>query len=109
MASSANARADAPYGYVELQGYEHRSVCHSAEEFVSGMGHTNRTESVWVALKCGLTSPYYDWVVKHCGRHMDGVIARLIMDGCGWDTLGWMESLAPHVASKKNIYRGLLS
>lgn len=109
MASSVSACADALYGHVELQGYEHHSACHFAEEFVSGMGHTNRTELVWVALNCGFTGPYHNWSVRHCGRYMDEFAARLITDGCGWDTLDRMESLAFRVGGRKNIYRELLS
>lgn len=34
-------------GYMGLYGFNHRSVNHSAKEFVRGNTHTNDIESVW--------------------------------------------------------------
>ena len=38
-------------GYLGLADYQHSAVKHPAKEFVNGMAHTNRIESVWVVLK----------------------------------------------------------
>jgi len=38
-------------GFGEL--YDHKSICHSAKQFVDGKAHTNGIESVWAVLQRG--------------------------------------------------------
>ncbi|ORU93916.1 MAG: hypothetical protein A6F72_07860 [Cycloclasticus sp. symbiont of Poecilosclerida sp. N] len=40
-------------GYLGLSGFNHKTVNHSAKEFVNGLAHTNGIESVWAVLKRG--------------------------------------------------------
>ena len=59
--------SDEHQGYVGLNliGYIHQSVNHSAKEFVNEMVHTNGIESVWAVLKREYNGVYHHMSVKH--------------------------------------------
>ena len=64
--------ADEHSGYTKLPSdYQHRSVCHSAKEFVNQMTHTNGIESVWAVLKRGYNGAYHNWSVKYLQRYIN--------------------------------------
>ena len=66
-------------GYTGLDSvfYKHKSVKHSAKEYVNGMAHTNGIESVWSVLKWGYNCVYHNWSRKHCHEYVDGFSFRL--------------------------------
>ena len=51
-------------GYLGLKGYDHKTVRHSAGEYVNGKASTNGIESFWALLKRG----YY-------GTHIGGALS----------------------------------
>ena len=55
----------------------HRSVNHSAKEFVNGMAHTNGIESVWAVLKRGYNGIYHNWSKKHCRHYVNEFAFRV--------------------------------
>ena len=57
--------------------FDHRTVNHSAKEFVDGMAHTNGIESVWAVLKRGFYGVYHSFSVKHLQRYVDEFVYRL--------------------------------
>lgn len=57
--------------------FDHRTVNHSAKEFVDGMVHTNGIESVWAVLKRGFYGVYHSFSVKHLQRYVDEFTFRL--------------------------------
>ena len=59
--SGASVFTDDHRGYAGLRGYKHKSVRHSAKEYVNGMAHTNGIESVWAVIKRGYNGVYHNW------------------------------------------------
>ena len=60
---------DEAAAYVGLRR-SHKSVNHSAKEFVDGMAHTNGMESFWAMLKRGYHGVYHQFSVKHLHRYV---------------------------------------
>lgn len=57
--------------------FAHRTVNHSAKEYVDGMAYTNSIESVWAVLKRGFYGVYHSFSVKHLQRYVDEFMYRL--------------------------------
>jgi len=51
----------------------HRTIKHSAKEYVNGMARTNGIESVWAALKRGFNGVYHHWSKKHCRQYVNEI------------------------------------
>ncbi len=62
---------------LDVPAYHHRSVNHSAKQFVDGMAHTNGIESVWAVLKRGFYGVYHQFSQKHLQRYVDEFAYRL--------------------------------
>jgi transposase-like protein len=62
---------------LNVPAYHHRSVNHSAKQFVDGMAHTNGIESVWAVLKRGFYGVYHQFSQKHLQRYVDEFAYRL--------------------------------
>lgn len=59
-------------GYVSLQkNYAHDFVCHSANQYVSGIVHTNGIENFWSLLKRGLDGIYHQVSDQHLHRYVN--------------------------------------
>lgn len=56
--------------------YHHRTVIHSAKQFVDGMAHTNGIESFWATLKRAYKGTYYKMSPKHLQRYVDEFAGR---------------------------------
>jgi len=56
------------YLYVD---YKHKSVCHSALEFVKGDCHTNTIEGFWSLLKRGVKGQFHHISKKYLNRYID--------------------------------------
>jgi len=63
--------------YKSVAGVNHRSVNHSATQFVDGMAHTNGIESVWAVLKRGFYGTYHHFSHKHAQGYVDEFAFRL--------------------------------
>jgi len=63
--------------YRGVVGVNHRSVNHSAKQFVDGMAHTNGIESVWAVLKRGFYGTYHHFSRKHAQGYVDEFVFRL--------------------------------
>ncbi len=100
---------DEQKGYIGLTEYKHRSVKHSAKEFVNGMAHTNGIESVWAVLKRGFNGIYHNWTEKHCDRYVDEFTFRLNDGNCEIDTMDRIESLCKGMDHKKLTYKELIA
>ena len=53
-----------------LKDYNHKSVKHSAGEYVNGKVSTNGIESFWALLKRGYYGTHHWWSVKHLHRYV---------------------------------------
>ncbi len=61
-------------GYRKMPRY-HRTVKHSAKQYVNGAVHTNGIESFWAMLKRGYGT-YHWWSSKHMHRYVDEFVGR---------------------------------
>lgn len=96
-------------GYIGMPEYKHRSVKHSAKEFVNGMAHTNGIESVWAVLKRGFNGTYHNWTEKHCDRYVDEFAFRLNDGNCEIDTMDRIKSLCKGMDGRRITYKELTS
>ncbi|RYG15253.1 MAG: IS1595 family transposase [Chitinophagaceae bacterium] len=53
------------------KNFNHSFVCHSANEYVSGLVHTNGIENFWSLLKRGIDGIYHQVSEKHLGRYVN--------------------------------------
>ena len=97
-------------GYIGLDGasYQHKTVKHSAKEYVNGMAHTNGIESVWAVLKRGYNGIYHNISTKHLARYVDEFTFRLNEGNCEIDTIDRMNALARRIGGKQLAYKELI-
>ena len=97
-------------GYHGLNGvlYQHKSVKHSAKEYVNGMAHTNGIESVWAVLKRGHNGTFHNISTKHLSRYVDEFAFRLNEGNVEVDTIDRMTSLAGQIGGKRLTYKELI-
>lgn len=100
---------DAPV-YASLDGliYRHKSVNHSAGEYVKDGVTTNSIDSVWAVLKRGLHGVYHHASPKHLGRYVNEFTFRLNHGNCKRHTLNRLESFVDATASKRLTYESLI-
>ncbi len=85
---------DESSSYVGLnENYNHKTVNHSAKQYVDGMAHTNGIESVWAVLKRGFYGTFHSFSEKHCQRYLDEFTFRLNEGNCNIDTVDRLGSL----------------
>ena len=88
---------------------DHRTVNHSAKEYVRGMAHTNGIESVWSVLKRGFNGTYHHWSKKHCRAYVNEFTFRLNEGNCERDTQDRLDDLFRAMVGKTITYRELTS
>ena len=98
-------------GYSGLDGifFTHKSVRHSAKEYVNGMAHTNGIESVWAVLKRGYNGTFHHFSVKHLQRYVDEFTFRLNEGSCEIDTIDRIKSVCAESTGKRLTYKSLIS
>lgn len=94
-------------GHLGLQGFNHKTVNHSAKEFVNGMAHNNGIESVWAVLKRGYNGTFHNISVKHLHRYIDEFVFRLNESNCQIDTKDRMVSLFNGIGNNSISYTEL--
>lgn len=92
---------------LDIPAYDHRTVNHSAKEFVNGMAHTNGIESVWALLKRGFYGTYHQFSRKHLQRYVDEVSFRLNQGNCKVPTMTRLDSLLAKAVGVRLTYREL--
>lgn len=94
--------------YRQLNGrYQHRTVVHSAKEFVNGKAHTNGIESVWAVMKRGLNGVYHQWSEKHLARYVNEVTFRLNEGNVKRPTMERLNDLIKGAIGKRLTYQEL--
>lgn len=93
--------------FADIPNYDHRSVNHSAKEFVNGMAHTNGIESVWALLKRGFYGTYHQFSRKHTQRYVDEVAFRLNEGNCKVQTMNRIDALFGKSIGIRLTYRNL--
>jgi len=101
---------DAPV-YSGLDGlfYQHRSVNHSAGDYVKDGVTTNSIDSVWATLKRGIYGVYHHASPKHLGRYVNEFTFRLNDGSCKRHSLKRLESFVVATAHKRLTYAGLIN
>lgn len=105
--SGAVVYTDDHKSYTGLKNYKHKSVNHSAKEFVNGMAHTNGIESVWAVLKRGYNGIYHNMSLKHLSRYIDEFTFRLNEGDVKRHTLDRIDSLVDSSFGKRLTYKEL--
>ena len=102
--------SDEHQGYVGLNliGYVHQSVNHSAKEFVNEMVHTNGIESVWAVLKRGYNGVYHHMSVKHLPRYVSEFTFRLNQGNVKVHTMSRIASIVGGMVGKRLAYKTLI-
>lgn len=98
---------DKAAAYKGLRGYRHRSVDHTAKQYVDGMAHTNGIESVWAVLKRGYYGVYHHFTVKHMQRYVDEFAYRLNEGNCKIHTMDRINSLVDKTDGVRITYKAL--
>ncbi len=93
-------------GYCGLDGMlsQHKSVKHSAKEYVNRMAYTNGIESVWAALKRGYNGVYHNWSRKHCQQYVNEFAFRLNEGNCDVGTQDRLDTLFSRMSGKTITY-----
>lgn len=96
-------------GYHGLGGmfYSHKTVNHSAGEFVRDGVSTNSIESVWAVLKRGLHGVYHHASDKHLARYVDEFTFRLNDGNVQRHTLNRLNSFVDATVGQRITYREL--
>lgn len=94
-------------GYLGLSGFNHKTVNHSAKEFVNGMAHTIGIESVWAVLKREYNGTFHNISTKHLSRYIDEFVFRLNEGNCQIDTKDRMVSLFKGIGNNRISYKKL--
>jgi transposase-like protein len=99
---------DAPV-YSGLDGllYRHKSVNHSAGDYVKDGVTTNSIDSVWALLKRGLYGVYHHASPKHLGRYVNEFTFRMNDGNCHRQTLQRLDSFVTSAAKKRLTYADL--
>jgi len=102
--------SDEHKGYIGLNllGYIHESVNHSAREYVNEMAHTNGIESVWAVLKRGYNGVYHHMSKKHLNRYVDEFSFRLNDGNVKIHIMDRIDALFSGAIGKRLTYKDLI-
>ena len=98
--------ADEHKAYEELP-FRHKTVNHSAGEFVDDIAHTNGMESHRARLKHGYIGIYHKMSVKHLARYIDEFEGRHNVRKL--DTKDQMSWMAKNARGKHMTYDSLIA
>lgn len=90
-----------------MRGYSHRSVNHSAKQFVDGMAHTNSIENVWPVLKRGFYCVYHSCSAKHLSRYIAKFSFRLNEGNCKVHRLDRIDAFLSKMTGTRITYKKL--
>jgi len=86
----------------------HKTVKHSAKQFVDGMAHTNSIESVWAVLQRGFYGIFHWFSRKHTQLYVDEFVFRLNEGNCKFDTVNRLDALVRGMKGKRLTYKMLV-
>jgi len=108
VAAGAVVYTDEHRSYRGLRAmYRHRTVKHSAGQFVDGGAHTNGIESVWAVLKRAIYGTYHHVSAKHLPRYVNEAAFRLNEGNVRVDTAERMVALARGMMGRRLTYAAL--
>ena len=84
--------------YRKIQGYTHRTVDHSAGEYVRGASHTNTIEGFWSQLKRSISGTHVHVSAKHMAKYLGEFEYR-------YNMREEAHLMFPHLLASFGIYR----
>jgi transposase-like protein len=95
--------------YKSYQGnkFKHKTVNHSAKQYVDGKAHTNSIESYWALLKRGHYGIFHNLSKKHLQRYVDEFAYRLNDGKADQDSMEVINSLLTKSIGKYLPYKRL--
>lgn len=87
--------------------YDHKTVKHSAGEYVREQVHTNGIESFWAMMKRGINGVYHHVSKKHLHRYVNEFVGRHNIRGL--DTLEQMSAIVRGMDQKRLRYADLIA
>lgn len=89
--------------YIGIQkaGYKHRSVNHSAKNWVNGMASTNSVESMWSLLKRAFVGIYHKFSMPHLPKYVAESVFRLNEGHCKYLTMDRINAIANYCIGKR--------
>lgn len=97
---------DEQSSYVGMDSYLHRTVCHSAKQYVDGMAHTNGIESFWALLKRGNYGIFHYMSVKHLHLYVNEFSFRHNTAALG--TLQFINETVTNMGQRRLTYKELI-
>jgi transposase-like protein len=95
------------YGDLDGLFYKHKTVNHSAGQFVYEQASVNGIESVWAVLKRGIHGVYHQVTPKHLGRYVDEFAFRLNDGNVNIHTLNRLDAMIRAATGKRLTYERL--
>jgi len=108
VAPGAVLCTDEHAAYDKMPEFGHRTVAHSAKQFVDGMAHTNGIESVWAVLKRAFYGIYHSFSAKHMQLYLNEVCFRLKSGNVLVHTLDRINSVLGMSVGKRLTYASLV-
>ena len=107
VAKGSTVYTDDHKGYSNLWlDFDHKTVRHSAREYVKDQAHTNGIESFWSMLKRGYYGTCHCMSAKHLQRYVDEFAGRHNIRSL--DTIDQMAKVAKSLDGKQLRYRDLV-
>ena len=106
VAPGAAVYTDDHSGYEGIP-FRHRSVRHSARQYVAGHAHTNGIESFWAMLRRGYYGTYHYMSPKHLQKYVDEFCGRHNVRRL--DTIDQMKVVAKGMVGKRLRWRDLVT
>ena len=105
VAPGSDLYTDDHRAYQGIEGYHHKTVNHSSQQYVDGQIHTNGIESFWAMFKRAHKGVYHKMSPKHLQRYVDEFAGRHNMrEG---DTVEQMELTIARMKGKRLTYTAL--
>ena len=95
------------YNGLGALGYIHKTVRHSAGEYVRDMAHTNGIESLWSLLKRGYIDVYHYMSAQHLHRYVNEYLFRHNTAKAG--TINFINMTIDRMVDKRLTYKDLIN
>lgn len=106
--STINTDEFSVYQGIANSGYLHKTVNHSAKEYVRNTVTTNGVESVFAVMRRGMHGVYHHASKKHIGRYLNEFTFRLNEGNVERHTMERLDSFVDATAGRRITYQNLI-